>query len=222
MRKGSRGWKKRERKEETATQIERRENQERREMKKKNAQKSIAARVNVREAFRRRVLQKSAHIFNVIIMWCSWKVFVCRHDSGDGFIAYTFLFHHFPSHKVHFQMLHKTLWIGRKQTCTHMNLSTPKFKRAKCSRSNSNHWQQPMQKIRATIVRIFTSYIQSRFVDRHRPKKSTHTTTTTTTLIAFLIAPVVTDECRKIYDYLIITANLQVIVLSSGPEEITT
>lgn len=38
--------------------------------------------------------------------------------------------------------------------------------------------------------------------------------------VVFLIAPVVTDKCREKYDYLIITANLQVIVLSSSLEEI--
>lgn len=71
--------------------------------------------------------------FNVIIMWCSWKVFVCRHDSGDGFIAYTlvvgccffFVFFLFPSSHFHrtksiFEMLHKKHFGSSVQANLHL------------------------------------------------------------------------------------------------------
>lgn len=152
-------------------------------------------------------------------MWCSWKVFVCRHDSGDGFIAYfvSFLHHHFHRTKSDFKCYTKHFWIGCKQTCAHVN-STQKSSDGnddddKEEEEYNNYDDDDNNGTANTaiesnncenihIIYICYKVMQCIFVDglgyffsfsklmERKRKKCKH--------IAFLIAPVVPDECRKI------------------------
>lgn len=119
---------------------------------------------------------KSAPL-NLIIMWCSWKVFVCRHDSGDGFIAYIFFPSFLHSHKVHFKCYTKHFECGASKPALarirHKNrATTTETTTTTITMTAEVAAAQKKNQIRATIVRIFTSYIQSIFIDgRDRLKK---------------------------------------------------
>lgn len=102
----------------------------------------------------------TSSLFNIVIMWCSWKVFVCRHDSGDVLIA-CIISIIFYSQKVHLKCYTKHFecgvskpalrWIRHKNRATTMTAVTTIVKEK--------------NQIRATIVRMFTSSTKSIFND---------------------------------------------------------